>query len=320
MNATNNNNLKMITDAYEYWNDASQRSILFTDTLRKRGNIYLDHLDKSQPPVLDFDYEMIMDARTFEWPANYALVRIVDRREPGGTESAGKSADQKKNNERRRRFKSIQLDCKADVRPIVIVDPRAGHGPGIGGSKQDSQIGMALDNCHPVYFMIFYTDPMPGQTLADVRNAQIRFVEEIRRRHPDAPKPAIIGNCQGGWAAALIGAERPDLVGPMVFNGAPLSYWGGVEGVNPMRYLGGLWGGVWINSFLSDLGGGKFDGANLVANFENLNPANTLWSKQYNVYNNVDTEEDRYLNFEKWWGGFFTLNKEDPRKAGNQKR
>jgi hypothetical protein len=40
-----------------------------------------------------------------------------------------------------------------------------------------------------------------------------------------------------------------------------------------MRYLGGLWGGVWINSFLSDLGNNRFDGANLVANFENLNPA-----------------------------------------------
>jgi hypothetical protein len=117
----------------------------------------------------------------------------------------------------------------------------------------------------------------------------------------------VIGNCQGGWAAALVGAERPDLVGPMVFNGSPLSYWGGVEGANPMRYLGGLLGGVWINSLLSDLGHGLFDGANLVANFEALNPANTLWAKTYHVYANVDTEEQRFLDFEKWWGGFFLL-------------
>jgi len=170
---------------------------------------------------------------------------------------------------------------------------------------------MALDAGHPVYFMIFFTNPMPGQTLADVRNVQIKFVEEVSKRHPNAPKPAIIGNCQGGWAAALIGAERPDLVGPMVFNGSPLSYWGGVEGVNPMRYLGGLLGGVWINAFLSDLGNGKFDGANLVANFENLNPANTLWTKPYNLYANVDTEEERFLDFEKWWGGFFLMDAEE---------
>ena len=77
---------------------------------------------------------------------------------------------------------------------------------------------------------------------------------------------------------------------------------------NPMRYTGGLIGGVWVNSFLSDLGNGVFDGANLVANFESLNPANTLWTKQYNVYSQVDTEEERYLSFEKWWGGFFMMN------------
>ena len=45
----------------------------------------------------------------------------------------------------------------------------------------------------------------------------------------------------------------------------------------------------------SDLGGGKFDGALLVQNFENMYSSNTLWAKQYNVYSKVDTEADRYL-------------------------
>jgi tellurite resistance protein len=66
-------------------------------------------------------------------------------------------------------------------------------------------------------------------------------------------------------------------------------------------------GGAWINALLSDLGNGIFDGANLVANFENLNPANTLWAKNYHVYAHVDTEEKRFLDFEKWWGGFFLM-------------
>lgn len=78
-----------------------------------------------------------------------------------------------------------------------------------------------------------------------------------------------------------------------------------------MRYLGGLCGGVWLNDLLSDLGHGKFDGANLVSNFENLNPANTLWTKQYNLYSQVDTERERYLEFEKWWGGFFLMTADE---------
>jgi Protein of unknown function (DUF3141) len=97
----------------------------------------------------------------------------------------------------------------------------------------------------------------------------------------------------------------------MVIAGAPLSYWAGVRGKNPMRYSGGLLGGSWLTALTSDLGGGKFDGAWLVQNFENMNPSNTLWTKQYNVYSNVDTEADRYLEFERWWGGHVNLNAEE---------
>ncbi len=62
---------------------------------------------------------------------------------------------------------------------------------------------------------------------------------------------------------------------------------------------------------IRDLGHGKFDGACLVQNFENLNPANTLWSKQYNLYANIDKEVPRYLGFERWWGGHVVLSGEE---------
>ena len=78
-----------------------------------------------------------------------------------------------------------------------------------------------------------------------------------------------------------------------------------------MRYAGGMLGGTWLASFVSDLGAGIFDGAYLVENFENLNPANTFWDKYYNLYANVDTEPPRFLEFERWWGGFFLMNREE---------
>ncbi|HOD63685.1 MAG TPA: DUF3141 domain-containing protein [Smithellaceae bacterium] len=283
----------------DYLVDSAQRSIIFLDILRKRGNNYIQHIRSGQPPVLTFNYEMILNAKHFERPVNYALVRISERRR--------KDIDPDRQNRRR------ALRERPDIpkRPIIIIDPRAGHGPGIGGSKRDSEIGMALDHGHPVYFVLFYTDPIPGQTLPDVIFAIEQFIAIVAELHPDADAPAVIGNCQAGWAAALACADKPGIAGPLALNGAPLSYWSGVAGVNPMRYRGGLLGGVWVNSFLSDLGNGVFDGANLVLNMELLNPANTYWTKQYNVYSNVDTEEDRYLNFEKWWGGFFMMNDEE---------
>ena len=55
----------------------------------------------------------------------------------------------------------------------------------------------------------------------------------------------------------------------------------------------------------------QFDGAWLVQNFENLNPANTLWSKQYNLYADIDTDAPRYPVFERWWGGHVVLTGEE---------
>jgi pimeloyl-ACP methyl ester carboxylesterase len=276
------------TSWYRYSVDFAQRSILFWDTLRQRGNAFIDHTREGLPPVLTFQYEMIADGRTFERPVNYALVAI--------TPPAGVTVDPTR-------------------RPYVIIDPRAGHGPGIGGFKDDSQVGVALAAGHPVYFVIFFRDPEAGQTLLDVCAAEQRFVHTVRERHPDSPKPAIVGNCQGGWAAMMLAAADPGEIGPVVINGAPMSYWGGAwqegEGDNPMRYVGGLLGGSWLSSLTADLGNGIFDGAHLVQNFENLNPANSLWDKYYHVFANVDTEPPRFLEFERWWGGFYLMNREE---------
>jgi pimeloyl-ACP methyl ester carboxylesterase len=270
----------------EYWTDALQRSILFWDILRVRGNEYTEHEQSGKPPVLVFDFQIILDARKFERAANYALAAITP-----------------------------PADCvptDPEKRPFVVIDPRAGHGPGIGGFKMDSEIGIALRAGHPCYFVMFFPIPVQGQTIECVTQAERRFLDKVNERHPNAPgKPFVIGNCQGGWALMILAALAPDSVGPILLAGSPLSYWAGVEGKNPMRYMGGLSGGTWAASFAGDLGNGKFDGANLVNNFEKLDPGNTHWSKLYALYAGVDTEKERFLEFERWWGGHFLLNKEE---------
>ena len=271
-----------------YATDFAQRSVLFWDTLRERGNNFVEHNREGLPPLLHFDYETVVDGRELARPVNYALVRIVPP-------------------------KGVTVDPKR--RPYVIIDPRAGHGPGIGGFKDDSQVGVALREGHPVYFVIFFRDPEPGQTLLDVCDAEQQFVKKVRALHPASAKPAIVGNCQGGWAAMMLAAADPDDTGPIVINGAPMSYWGGAfqegAGDNPMRYAGGMLGGTWLSSFAADMGDGIFDGAYLVENFENLNPANTFWDKYYNLFANIDTEPPRFLEFERWWGGFYLMNREE---------
>ena len=206
--------------------------------------------------------------------------------------------------------KTSQIDLNR--RPFVVIDPRAGHGPGIGGFKADSEIGVAMKAGHPCYFIGFLPEPMPGQTIESIAQAEAQFIEKVIALHPDAQgKPCVIGNCQAGWAVMILASLRPELFGPIIVAGAPLEYWAGVRGKNPMRYAGGLLGGSWLTALTGDLGAGKFDGAWLVQNFESQNPSNTLWSKQYNVFAKVDTEAERYLEFERWWGGHVNLNAEE---------
>ncbi|AXW64438.1 3-hydroxyalkanoate synthetase (plasmid) [Ralstonia solanacearum] len=275
----------------EYAIDAWQRTVLFADVMRERGNQYQAHLHERTPNVLDFGAELIVDGRTLPRPVNYGLVRIIS---PGdlqpdpdttGAHDAGR------------------------LRPFIVFDPRAGHGPGIGGFKRSSEIGAALRAGHPCYFVGFLPDPVPGQTVEDVMRAEATFLEKVIELHPDSPgKPAVIGNCQAGWQVLMTAAMRPELFGPIIVAGAPVSYWAGWRGKNPMRYSGGLLGGSWLTALTGDLGDGRFDGAWLVQNFENLNPANTLWQKHYNLYANLDTEAPRYLGFEKYWGSHVFLN------------
>jgi hypothetical protein len=275
----------MVASAVEYMADAGQRSILFLDVMRRRGDQYREHVAQTAPHVLTYAAELIVDGRKLDEPVNYALIRIIPP-------------------------KDVEIDLNR--RPFIVADPRAGHGPGIGGFKADSEIGVAMKAGHSCYFIGFLPEPMPGQTIERIARAEALFIEKVISRHPEADgKPCVIGNCQAGWAIMILASLRPELFGPVIIAGAPLAYWAGVHGKYPMRYSGGLLGGSWLTALTSDLGAGKFDGAWLVQNFESQNPSNTLWTKQYNVYSQVDTEAKRYLEFERWWGGHVNLNAEE---------
>ncbi|MDZ7810098.1 MAG: DUF3141 domain-containing protein [Arhodomonas sp.] len=271
--------------ADEYWRDALERSVLYMDVMRRRGNQYLEHMEQTKPNVLGFDAEVLVDGRDLPRPVNYELLRIAP---PEG----------------------VEIDPRK--RPFVVVDPRAGHGPGIGGFKPDSEVGVALRAGHPCYFIGFLPYPEPGQTVEDVVEAEVTFLRQVNQRHAEtSERPMVVANCQAGWQLMMAAALEPRLFGPILIAGAPLSYWAGERGGAPMRYTGGMTGGSWTTALLSDLGNGLFDGAWLVQNFERLNPANTYWAKQYNLYANIDTEAERYLEFERWWGGHVFLGADE---------
>ncbi|MGV6473177.1 DUF3141 domain-containing protein [Azotobacter vinelandii] len=271
-------------DWLDYLSDFNQRTLLFWDTLRRRADGTLEHRRAGYPALLKFNYELLLDGRDLPAPVNYSLLHIL----PGPNQTTAPS-----------------------LPPVIVIDPRGGHGAGIGGFKEDSEIGESLRAGHPTYFISFSHSSEPGQTLSDIALAEARFIELVSERHAHAGKPVLIGNCQAGWALMGLAALRPELPGLLIVVGAPLSYWAGVNGRNPMRYAGGLLGGAWMTRLGSDLGNGRFDGTWLVNNFENLDPAHALWGKYYDLFSSVDSEAQRFLDFERWWGSPNLFNSEE---------
>src|SRR5262249_7894926 len=145
-------------DGWSYWRDACQRAGLFWDVMRQRGDNYFANTAKKAPNVLKFEFTLVAHGRQPPRPGTYALGRI--------TPPAGVEIDPRK-------------------RPFVVVDPRAGHGPGIGGFKAESEIGVALKGGHPCYFVGFLPEPMPGQTIEDIMNAEATFLERVIELHPE---------------------------------------------------------------------------------------------------------------------------------------
>ena len=181
----------------EFMVDALQRGVLFLELLRERGNDEIEITSRPMATVLLFDHEVLMSGRSLKRPINYALSRIVP--------PAGVTIDPRK-------------------RPVVVIDPRAGQGPGVGGFKAESEIGDALRAGHPVYFIGFGAVPEPGQQFLDVVEGQVTFFEKRGRapsglaasvRHRELPSglPDIDGrHAAAGPVRTLPGGGFTDVV------------------------------------------------------------------------------------------------------------
>ena len=189
---TSSTPIGVLTSLPDYTIDALQRSILFLDLLRQRGNEQIEITSRPMATVLTFGHEVLMDGRSLARPINYALSRIIP---PAG----------------------VVID--PTKRPVVAVDPRAGQGPGVGGFKTQSEIGDALNAGHPVYFIGFGAIPVPGQQFLDIVEGQVKFFERVVAAHPDSPRPFAIGNCQAGYQTLMVAICGPTCSVPASLQG-----------------------------------------------------------------------------------------------------
>lgn len=127
-----------------YWGDMLWRTVASGEALRQRANNMTEHEAAGMPPLLHFESEQVADGHDLQPASNYRLLRVTRC----GTDA-------------------LEKHVRKGAAPVLVVDPRAGHGPGIGigGFKRDSEVGMALLEGHPVYFVVFDPEPVEGQTM-----------------------------------------------------------------------------------------------------------------------------------------------------------
>jgi hypothetical protein len=65
----------ILSAVMEYVVDAAQRTTLFWDVMRQRGNQYREHIAEKAPHVLNYEPQLVIDGRTLKRPVNYVLVR-----------------------------------------------------------------------------------------------------------------------------------------------------------------------------------------------------------------------------------------------------
>ncbi len=118
----------LVPNVWWRWIAAWQRSVLFLDVMRECSQRYEALAAKTALQVLKFASDRIMCGRKLPRPVNYGLVRVQPP-------------------------KGIEIDSVKQ--PVVVVGRRAGRGPGLGGFKPESDIGVALKSSHSCYFLGF---------------------------------------------------------------------------------------------------------------------------------------------------------------------
>jgi len=60
----------LVASAMEYMVDSGQRTVLFLDIMRRRGDQYREHLAETAPNVLNYSVDLIMEGRKLDHSVN----------------------------------------------------------------------------------------------------------------------------------------------------------------------------------------------------------------------------------------------------------
>jgi poly(3-hydroxybutyrate) depolymerase len=189
-----------------------------------------------------------------------------------------------------------------DVVPTLLFPPLAGHASCIIDKKGQSQVQL----CLKMGLTRLYSFDWLSATKATKDTAETGRLEFITRAVDLIAGPGgkvnIVGNCQGGWEAALWTAMHPERVNTLIVAGAPIDTSAGSGLAQKLMPILIPRGNMALYKAMVAANGGIVPGINMVMGFIAMHPV-THVAEHLKVYGHVHDREylDHFSDFYDWY-------------------
>ena len=189
---------------------------------------------------------------------------------------------------------------RSGVVPTLVLPPQAGHDSCIVDySSTQSQMGAILDaGLHRALTLDWI-----GATRATAEASIEDYLDVVDQAvEYSGGTVNLIGDCQGGWLAAIYAALHPERVNTLTLAGAPIDFHAGDPVIAEMVRQVAPDGNLWFYESLVASGGGVLKGRYMLSGFIAINPADEI-SRQIQLLRSVGDSGhvDRYTEFEDWF-------------------
>ncbi len=187
-----------------------------------------------------------------------------------------------------------------DVVPTIVLPPQAGHSSTVVDySPQQSQIAMIRASGLTRVYALEWKPATVASKNVSIDDYLTVIDRSIRRM---GGKANVVGDCQGGWLAAIYAALYPERINTLTLAGAPIDFHAGESVISATTKVTAGTMGMAPYKALVALNGGNMSGRAVLANFVGIQPQSEV-SRQLQLLENIDdpTHVERYRVFEDWF-------------------
>lgn len=184
--------------------------------------------------------------------------------------------------------------------PTLVLPPQAGHSSCIVDySTQQSQMRAILGSGLTRALSLDWIGATPDTATASIDD----YLEVVDRAVEHCGgRVNLIGDCQGGWLAAIYTALNPERVNTLTLAGAPIDFHAGEPVIHEVLRRLSPGGDLRIYEAVVAAGGGVFKGRHMLSGFIAIKPGDEI-SRQMELLLNVrdPAHLGRYQEFENWF-------------------